>query len=209
MMDSAATSGPSGVFVELLLSGYRVVGESDQVTEKLRFSDVLAQVSETLTLKRVSILTISGHTMAALPEVSVAKRQIFAAIPRETDAVLHQQRLFRAGMLKPPATSVSVLALLPPYAVVGQAHLPPATGVSDPAYSALPRFSPLTEAVVFREEERLHKGPIVLISRDHLAVLGRTAQETSRQRPGTAEGPTMTSGLLSDLMSALSEGTRR
>ena len=172
-----ASGGPGGLTVDFLLSGYRLVGVSYQVNEKVRLSDVLSSRSETIVLKHASVLGLKGQVMASLPEITVEKSQIVAAIPKESEEYKHQQQLFRVGMVKPTLVRIPVLALLPPYAATGRVHLPPNSDLSDPVHSGLTRFFPLTDAVLFMGEERLYQGPVVLVNRDMLAMLGRTGDE--------------------------------
>ncbi len=177
-------AGPTGVTVDLLLPGYRLIGVSYQVTEKVRLSDVLSARGETVLLRHASVLSLKGQVIASLPEVTIEKSQLIAAIPKESEDYQHRQRLFRAGMTKPMLVRSPVLALVPPYAATGKVHLPPNSDLSDPAHSGLGRFFPLTDAVLFMGDDRLYQGPVVLVNRDLVAMLGRTGEDIRDQPQG-------------------------
>ncbi|HXH23033.1 MAG TPA: hypothetical protein VNN10_13485 [Dehalococcoidia bacterium] len=196
-----------GLTVDLLLSGYRLAGVSYQVTAKLRLSDLLNSRSETFLLRHASVLSLKGQVMASLPEVSVQKTQIIAAIPKESEDYKHQHQLYRVGMVKPTLVRVPVLALLPPYAATGKVHVPPNSDLSDPAHSGLLRFFPLTDTFLFLGEERLYQGPVVLLNRDMLAVLGQTGDEI-QDPPGSRAEPE-DRAILDDVLSALNQPFRR
>jgi hypothetical protein len=200
------SGAPGGLTVDLLLSGYRLVGVSYQVSEKLRLSDVLASRAETLVLRHASVLSMKGQVMASLPEVTVQKGQIIAAIPKETEEYKHQQQLFRVGMVKPTLVRTPVLGLLPPYAATGKVHLPPNSDLSDPAHSGLTRFFPLTDAALYIGDERLYQGPVALLNRDMLAMLGRTGEDI-HERASHLE--TQDHAVLDDVLSALNQRVTR
>jgi len=197
-------AGPTGLTVDVLLSGYRLFGVTYQVTEKVRLGDLLNSGGEAIKLRHASILGLKGQVMATLPEVTVEKRQLIAAIPKESEDYQHRARLFRAGMAKPDLVKVPVLAIIPPYAAAGKVHVSPTSDLSEPERSGLSRFFPLTDAVVFIGEERLYQGPIVLVNRDLLAMLGKTGEEVRDQSAAQASN-----AALADFVSSLSEHVRQ
>jgi hypothetical protein len=177
------TDQGAGLTVDLVLIGYRLSGTTYQVSEKIRFGDVLNSQAERITLKRASISGFKGQALAALPEVTIEKQAIVAAIPRESDELQHKQRLYRAGMAKPDLVRVPMLALVPPYAAMGKIHVSPKSDPSDPEHSGLARFFPVTDAVLFREDVRLYQGPLLLLNRDLVAVMGKTGDEIREEPP--------------------------
>lgn len=199
-------AGPTGVTVDLLLPGYRLIGVSYQVTEKVRLSDVLSGRGETVLLRHASVLSLKGQVMASLPEVTIEKSQLIAAIPKESEDYQHRQRLFRAGMTKPMLVRSPVLALVPPYAATGKVHLLPNSDLSDPAHSGLGRFFPLTDAVLFMGDDRLYQGPVVLVNRDLVAMLGRTGEDIRDQPQGMV---TREHDVLGDVIATLNQQVRQ
>lgn len=171
-------SNPSiGLTVDLLLSGYRLFGVTYQVNEKVRLGDVLNSAGETIVLKHASILGLKGQVMATLPEVTIEKRRLVAAIPKESEEYQQKQRVFRAGMMRPNLVRVPVLTVVPPYAAMGKVHVSPGSDLSDPEHCGLARFFPMTDAVLFMGEERLYQGAIVLLNRNLIAMMGKTGEE--------------------------------
>jgi hypothetical protein len=203
-----ASGAAGGLTVDLLLSAYRLVGVSYQVTEKLRLSDVLNSRSDTFVLRHASVLSLKGQVMASLPEVAVQKSQIMAAIPKESEDYRHQHQIFRVGIVKPTLVHVPVLALLPPYAATGKVHVAPNSDLADLAHSGLLGFFAVTDTVIFSGDERLYQGPIVLLNRDLIGMLGQTGQEEHDPAPAREAQPEE-SGVLDDVLSVLNEQVRR
>jgi hypothetical protein len=203
-----ASGAAGGLTVDLLLPAYRLIGVTYEVTEKLRLSDVLNSRSDTFVLRHASVLSLTGQVMASLPEVAVQKGQIMAAIPKESEDYTHQHQIFRVGMVKPTLVRVPVLALLPPYAATGKVHVPPNSDLSDLAHSGLLRFFALTDTALFAGDERLYQGPIALLNRDLVGMLGQTGDEIHDPRPLSHDGPE-TREVLEDVLSALNQQVRR
>ncbi|HEY7269130.1 MAG TPA: hypothetical protein VH951_04825 [Dehalococcoidia bacterium] len=169
--------------VDLLLSGYRLFGVTYQVSESVRLGDLLNSTGETVALKHASVLGLKGQVMATLPEVSIEKRHLVAAIPKESEEFQNKQRAYRAGMVKPDQVHQPVLAIAPPYAASGKVHLPPNTDLHEADHSGLARFFPITDATLFMGEDRLYQGPILLLNRDMVAMLGKTGQPSAPEKP--------------------------
>jgi hypothetical protein len=178
----AASASADGLTVDLLLLGYRLFGVTYQVNEKVRLGDLLNSTADTLLLKHTSIISLKGQVMAILPEVSVHKSQLVAAIPKESEDYQSRQRAYRAGMIKPDQVQVPVLAVVPPYAATGKVHVAPHADLLEAQHSGLARFFPLTDAVLFSGEDRLYQGPIVLLNRSLVATLGKTGEPIAEQR---------------------------
>jgi hypothetical protein len=194
-----------GLTVDLLLAGYRLFGVTYHVTERNRLGDILNGSGENVSLKHASIMSLKGQVMASLPEIVIQKKQLIAAIPKESEEHQQQARQYRAGMLKPSLVRVPVLAVLPPFAATGRVHISPSSDLSHPEHSGLAKFFPLTDAVVYAGEERLYNGPIVLVNRDMLAMMGKTGE-------AIAEKPRHNGGqdnALADVIAALNQQVSR
>jgi hypothetical protein len=171
-----------GLTVDFLLAGYRLFGVTYEVSEKVRLGDLLNGLAEAVTLHHASILGMKGQVLASLPEVTVEKGHLIAAIPKESVEYQQRQRLYRAGMARPDLVRTPVVAVVPPFAATGKVHTPPTADLSNPDHMGLARFFPLTDACLFQGEERFYEGPIVILNRDLIAVIGKTGEEL-RARP--------------------------
>jgi hypothetical protein len=201
-----ATTSGVGLTVDLLLSGYRLFGVTYQVNEKMRLGDVLNSPGDTVTLRHASIFGLRGQVMATLPEVTIEKRQLVAAIPKESEEYQSRQRAYRAGMAKPNLVRIPVLTIVPPYAAVGKVHLPPRSDLSDPEHSGLARFFPITDASLYMGEERLYQGSVMLLNRDLVAMMGKTGDEIGSTSMG---GDPRTNDALTGIVQAVNRQTMR
>ncbi len=201
-------NGPSGLPVDFLLPGYRLFGVTDQVSEKLRLGDVLNNLADVVGLNQASVFGLKGELIATLPEIVVEKRHIVAAIPQESEEYQLKHRQFRAGMPRPPLSRLHIFALLPPFAATGLVHLAPNSDLTDPVRSGLARFFPLTNAELFRSEAHLYSGPIVLLNRDLVAMLGRTGPEAVEDR-GRRSAQAGDHDVLGEVIAAMNEQVRR
>jgi hypothetical protein len=166
-----------GLTVDFLLAGYRLFGVTYEVNEKVRLGDLLNGIAESITLHHASILGLRGQVLASLPEVTVEKRHLVAAIPKESPEYQQRQRLYRAGMVRPNLVRRPIVAVIPPFAATGKVHTPLNADLSDPEHMGLARFFPLTDACLYQGEERVFEGPIALLNRDLIAVIGKTGEE--------------------------------
>jgi hypothetical protein len=196
----------TGLTVDLLLSGYRLFGVTYLVDEKVRLGDLLNARGETISLRHASVLGLKGQVMATLPEVSIEKRHLVAAVPRESEEYQSRQRAFRAGMVRPSQVHVPVLAVAPPFSVTGKVHIQPNADIEDPERSGLARFFPMTDATLFMGEERLYQGTVVLVNRDHLAMIGKTGEPAADHR---LEADARSNDYLSEIVSVVERQSRQ
>jgi hypothetical protein len=163
--------------VDLYVGAYRLSGVSRQVDETHRLTDLLNNVEETFFLRNVAISTAAGELLQRVDELTVEKRAIVAAVPRETADLLAQRRVQRAGMPRPPQTPVQVVVLTPPYLIAGIAHVTLQNERSPVELRNLPRFFAMTEARVSLDDEEVFEGAVLLVNRDAVAVLGRSHRD--------------------------------
>lgn len=172
------TSGPNEkaherLEVDLLLEGYRLFGVSHAVDERTRFGDVLNSRDEVVQLQDACVYSIKGRMLESVSEITVEKRLIIAAVPRETAEFVARHKMYRAGMLRPTRDQVRVLVMIPPYAARGAVHVPPGTDVSRISRAVSARFFPMTDASLFLGDEGIFEGPVVLLNGDVVASVGR------------------------------------
>jgi hypothetical protein len=174
--------------VEFYCAAHRVRGNVRLPNENYRLTDFLNTAEESIHLTHVSVFSLDGAAQDEIGELTLEKRTVRLALPRETQDFLSRRRLTRAGMARPDFKPVPALILLPPFTVKGLIF---AGAIADHGRlepSRLARFASVTAASVYQDHRLLTENTFMAISRDAIAAIGRapSAPEAGPPRqPGT------------------------
>jgi hypothetical protein len=167
----------SALLVEVFLHGARIEGYSTQVEMRRRLSEVLNTPDEILELERAVARTGHGGPLE-MPSITIEKKSIIAAIPWETQEQNRQRALATSMTGRAKTIQLPVLVLSPPLVISGTAHLPGGFGTSALRADAslFAHFFSITDARVTREDGTFLDAPVVLVNREVVSAMARTAQ---------------------------------
>ena len=179
--------------VEFYCAAHRVCGKVRLPNENYRLTDFLNTAEESVHLTHVSIFSLDGAVQDEIGELTLEKRTVRLALPRETPDFLSRRRLTRAGMVRPDFKPVPALILLPPYTVKGLIFAGAVADHGRIERGRLARFASLTAASLHQDGRLLLEDTFMAISRDAIAAIGRGATSpdatTPRQPRPSARGP--------------------
>jgi hypothetical protein len=157
------------LLVELFMDGAKVTGYCHLVQERRRLVDVLNSVDETFEIESVCIALASGATRE-FPLLTVEKRAVRLAIPRETPAQARERAMLRTIVGRTETAAVNVTMLLPPFIVEGSAHIPRGVHALRRRLRADPdifsRFFSITSAKLMMPDGSDQEAPVVLLNRE-------------------------------------------
>jgi hypothetical protein len=172
-MNQAQDVGP--LLVEAFLSGGALVnGLCRQVGERKRLVDVLNSQEEVVEIEAARLSLRPGYEPLLFPTISIEKRSIMAAVPRETSEQNRRRAVLTNMMGRVQTVQRVVTIIAPPYAIEGMAHVAPGIGVLRPSADIFAHFFPITDAVITIPDEGERPLPVILVNRD--AIVGMTLQ---------------------------------
>jgi hypothetical protein len=169
------------LLVEIFLQGARIKGLCAAVSGRTRLAEVLNTPTEVLQLESAQVTMAAGPPMLS-PALTVEKKSIIAAIPRETEQQSHQRDLATRMTGRAQTTPVEVVAFSPPFAISGTAHIAGSFGVglrglhADP--SVFSHFFSMTGAQITLPDGSTLEAPVILVNRDMVSAMARTAEAT-------------------------------
>ena len=173
----------NALLVEVLLNGARIEGYSAQVEVRRRLSEVLNTPDEVLQLERAKATTGLGEPLD-ISSIVIEKWAILAAIPWETQEQNRQRALATSMTGRAKTMQLPVVILSPPIVIAGTAHVASGYGTSalraDPSMFA--HFFSVTDARITLEDGTHLDAPVVLVNRDMVSAMARTASEPARLR---------------------------
>jgi hypothetical protein len=178
MTEEVMTGTPGALLVQVFLSSAVVRGLAS-VADGRRLTDVLNGVDEFLELETASFSFGSRET--DLASVALEKAEIVAAIPWETRDQDRQRRITSFGG-RTRTMQVPALLYVPPYLIEGSIHLsgdPSLTRTLNASPTLFPRFFPVTDARIVREDGKLVRSQIVVVNRDRVASIGRLPADSA------------------------------
>jgi hypothetical protein len=165
---------PDPLLVEAFLSGGAVInGLCRQVEERKRLVDVLNSTEGTIEIEMARLFLRAGTEPMVFPTISIEKRSIVAAVPRETSAQ-NRRRAVLTNMMggRRQRMHKDVTVICPPYAIEGVAHVAEGSGTLRPSPDIFTHFFPMTDVVITLAGEGERILPVVLVNRD--AIVGMT-----------------------------------
>jgi hypothetical protein len=163
------------LLVEAFLSGGALInGLCRQVAERKRLVDVLNSPEEIVEIEAARLCLRPGLEPILFPTISIEKKSIMAAVPRETSEQ-NRRRAVLTNMMGRVQTAPNLVTLVvPPFAIEGIAHIAPGAGRVRPSPEIFAHFFPVTDAVVTIPDEGKRSLPVILVNRD--AIVGMTIQ---------------------------------
>ena len=153
----------NAVPVEVFLQSTRLTGVYRQVQTRLRLVDVLNAEDDVLELQDVRVWLTPHSDPLGYPSMSLAKRIILAAIPRES-AELRRKAALANMLTGTPRTQANVSLVLPPIAVEGTAHL--SLGAGAIGLKNFAKFFAVTGATLHLAGEPSRQAEFVLVNRE-------------------------------------------
>jgi hypothetical protein len=169
----------SSVRIQLILRNLLLVGLSEEVDGSRRLSDLLNSRDEIVHLRSVRISEWSEQLIQEVPELTIEKKGILAALPQEDDAYQRQRLMSRAGLGRPQLMQSLILCVIPPLLFTGIAHLQPGVNLLRPDPAVLPRFFALTGATMRVSEDLQVEAETILVSRDQVSAITKLASPPS------------------------------
>ena len=174
------TQNPSALLVEVLLNGARIEGYCSLVGARRRLSEVLNMPDDVFELED-AVTRIGDNEPIESPTITIEKKAIIAAIPWETSEQDRQRALATSMTGRAATVKLPVVALSPPLVIAGTAHL--AGGYSSGSLRADPslfaHFFSVTGARVTLQDGSLLDAPVVLVNRDCVSAMAKTAEPRS------------------------------
>jgi hypothetical protein len=167
MLDRSETGA---VALEVLSTGLRIKGLLDVPGTK-RVSDLLNEAGESLLLRDVRFGTMEGTLLETMPEFTVEKAGILAAVPWESAGYLAARRVARFGVSRPQQTETPVCVAVPPLLVRGLIHVAASIRQAD-LLRSMSRFFVLTDASIELNRLVLQESPTVILNRDFVLGVG-------------------------------------
>jgi len=128
--------------------------------------------------------TTTGESLE-VASIAIEKKSILVVIPRETDEQDRQRAL--TTLVTGPARTVQVPlgVLSPPLVIVGTAHLPGSygTGLVRADANQFARFFSVTNARITLADGSSLEAPIILVNRDEVSAMARTAESSIPRLP--------------------------
>jgi hypothetical protein len=164
-------AAPAPLLVEAFLAGGAMItGLCRQVEERKRLVDVLNSPEEVIEIEQASLSLRHGYEPLHLPTISIEKRSILVAVPRETSEQNHRRAVLTNMIGHARTVQKDVTLILPPYAIDGIAHVAPGIGKLRPHADIFRHFFPITDAIVTIPEEGRRPMPVILVNRE--AIVG-------------------------------------
>jgi hypothetical protein len=154
--------------VEVFLEGARAIGVCRQVQQRRRLIDILNTQEPVIELEEASVFLAGTVEPKHYPSLAIIKHTIIAAVPRETQEQNRMRAVLTSVMGRQATAKQHVSLVVPPLAIVGDAHMPMGAGVTVNVTERLSKFFPVTAASLVVPGEAARDVDVVLVSREHV-----------------------------------------
>jgi hypothetical protein len=166
--------------VEVFLEGMLVRGHSKDAGGRRRLLDVLNAPEDHIELSDVAVTKLPSGASNEFPVISIEKRSIIAAIPRETAGQDHQRQMANLGG-RVETLQIRVTMAAPPYVISGTAHAihgTTAPKVPSASSALFTHFFSVTDATITFAEGEPTEASILLVNREMVAATARQPDKT-------------------------------
>jgi hypothetical protein len=143
-----------------------------------RVSDHLNGDNETVMLENAVVTALDGSHVDTFSELTVEKRHILLATPKESADYLVARRLARFGVARPLLVSVPVGIVVPPFTVRGVVLLSPPINAWSIS-KRLTNFFPVTKAALQLSGVVIEESEVFLVNRQFAIALGQVNEASS------------------------------